>query len=126
VGAEALVFRAAALYAQGPGAEAHDHAMSLGGARGTTLRMASGAVALMGTLLTVAVAFWRTRHHLRPPSRRATPVVAVALFLLAVTVLGMAVHRYALNQAVTHVNRRPVATEDRPPMTRPPRPPARP
>ena len=94
VGAEALVFRAAALYAQGPGAEAHDHAMSLGGARGMTIRMASGAVALIGTLLTITVAFGRIRHHLRPPSRRSTPLVATALVLVAVATLGAAVHRH--------------------------------
>lgn len=126
VGAEALVFRAAALYAQGPGAEAHDHAMSLGGARGMTIRMASGAVALIGTLLTVIVAFGRIRHHLRPPSRRSLPLVVSALVLLAVATLGAAVHRHTLNQAINRANRRPVATDHRAPPTTPPRPTARP
>lgn len=126
VGAEALLFRAAALYAQGPGAEAHDHAMSLGGARGTTIRMASGAAALIGTLLTVSVAFGRIRHHLRPPSRRSTPLVVVALVLFAIAALGTAAHRHSLRQAIDRANRRPVATDRRaPPATQPPRPPQR-
>lgn len=122
VGSEALVFRAAALYAQGPGAEAHDHALSLGGARGTTIRMASGAVALIGTLLTIIAAFGRVRHHLRPPSRRSTLVVVIALIALALATLGAAAHRYALSQAIARANRRPVATD----VQAPPRPAPRP
>ncbi len=124
VGAEALLFRAAALYAQGPGAEAHDHAMTFGGARGTTIRMASGAVALLGTLTTVVVAFWRTRQHLRPPTRRSTPLVIVALVLFALTVLGAAAHRHLLQKSMTRANRLPVATDQRPASSPPPARPA--
>lgn len=115
VGAEALVFRAAALYAQGPGAEAHDHALSLGGARGTTIRMASGAVALMGTLLTITVAFGRIRQHLRPQNRRATLLVVIALIALALPTLGVAAHRHTLSQAISRANHRPAATQDQQP-----------
>lgn len=110
VGAEALVFRAAALYAQGPGAEAHHHAMTLGGARGTTIRTISGAVAVIGTLVTVAVAFGPIRDRLSLIQRRSTPVVVAALILLALAILGAAVHRHSLSRAITSANRRPAAT----------------
>jgi hypothetical protein len=119
VGAEALLFRSAALYAQGPGAEAHHHAMTLGGARGTTIRMISGAVALLGTLLTITVAFGPIRDQLRPPTGRSVPLVVVTLILFALATLGAAVHRHSLSQTITRANRRPAATEKIRPLPRP-------
>ena len=109
-GADALVHRAAALYAQGPGLESHDHALALGGAHGTTRRLVSAGLVIGGTLCAITVTFWRFQDQLRPSTRRASLALTLALLLLALCFTVVAAHRVVLSRAVSQVNRLPAAT----------------
>ncbi len=104
VAAEAVVFRAAALYAQGPGPEAHAQSLAFGGARSTTARFLSGALPLLGTIAVITLACSRLREELRPRGRAATLGLATAFLLLALSLGAFGVHRYALGQAIHHAN----------------------
>jgi len=106
-GAESLLFRAAALFAQGPGMESQDHAMALGGARGHTIRAVSGAVVFFGVVFAVAAPVWRFRERLLPDSGRGRFHFALVTFLVLATVgLGFA-HRYGVGRAVQRADRAP-------------------
>jgi hypothetical protein len=111
-GSESLVLRAAALYAQGPGAEAHAESLALGGARSTSVRLASGALLVVGTLAVLILVIAPLRDELRPHSRAGSVGLALALLLGAAALAGFAVHRYQLGQTVARIQRadRPSAT----------------
>lgn len=103
--AEALVFRAAALYAQGPGAEAHVQSLAFGGARSTTARFGSGALPVLGTLAVITVATTRLREELWPRGRAAAIGVATTLLLAALAIGLFGAHRYQLRSAIERANR---------------------
>jgi len=111
-GSESLVLRAAALYAQGPGAEAHAESLALGGAHSTTVRLASGALLVVGTLAVLILVAAPLRDELRPHSRAGSVGLAVALLLGAAALAAFAVHRYQLGQTVARIQRadRPATT----------------
>ncbi|MFH2010905.1 MAG: hypothetical protein ABI333_30170 [bacterium] len=108
-GAEALLFRAAALFAQGPGMESHDHAMAFGGARGNTIRAISGAVVFFGAVFALVTTVWRFRERLLPDNHRGRFHLALVVTLVLITVgLGFA-HRYGVGRSVQRANRAPPA-----------------
>lgn len=102
LGAESLVFRAAALFAQGPRGESHVLSMALGGARATSARLLSGLVPLAGVSV-ACVSLVRKGNADRPPGARSPwlgPGVAVSLLLLSAALAAHGVHRRALSRAV--------------------------
>lgn len=99
-GGEALLFKSAALYAQGSGVEAHLRSQALGGATGTTFRLVVTGLIVATPAAAAAVAAWQLRHRLGPGNRRATRSLVVALVLTALGLIAVALHRYLLAAAI--------------------------
>jgi hypothetical protein len=99
-GAETLLSRATALYAQGPDGEAYARAMALGGPRGTTLRAVTAWLPALGITAVVATVALRQGAGLRPQGRPARLAVALALVLTAVTLVALGGHRVALARSL--------------------------
>lgn len=102
---DALLLRAAALYAQGPGPEAHAQSLALGGARAPTARLLGGALPILASALVVLLAGHAVRHELLRGNRRAQLGIALSLLMAALCVGAQGLHRHQVRRAVERADR---------------------